>query len=212
MRAFRSGRCRRGLLLELFHLKVQAWVSTLALKLRRGEIAPYTLNAVMPKQTQVPYTQLLGSLKDFAKVVSVPVAAELYLAAIELYQAAATFRAPVTNPEEFKVLVGTTLVALADRPESRGAIALKSLVSHDPTLYAPLLARVMAFNNVFRVRESEPRLAAFFSPEGVDEVLLEACATAPFRAETLDFDIPELLKIAEGKRADPSVSSSAPAS
>jgi hypothetical protein len=180
----------------------------MALKLRSGELAPYTLNAVMPKNTQVPYTKLLGPLKDLAKAVSIPVAVDLYLAAIELYQAAATFRAPVTNPEEYKVLVGTTLVSFADRPESRGAIALKSLVSHDPTLYAPLLARVMAFNSVFRVRESEPRLAAFFTPEGVEEVLLEACATAPFRADTLDFDIPALLKIAEDKRGDTRTASS----
>lgn len=134
-----------------------------------------------------------------------PVPVDVWTACFTLYQAAARFETPVTNPAEYKVRVGkNTIVEFTDIPMNRGMVAVKEFMRDQPAIYPAVVARMISMNvggTMGALREN-PEFAKFFQPDRPDgswnvaEALIEAFATAPFLPEGLNFDLKELHRIA----------------
>jgi hypothetical protein len=127
---------------------------------------------------------------------------DLWLACLNVYEAAASHRMPVQNPEtRFAVQVGDVAYVPKDSALNRGVMAVRDF-TNDPQLNPAMLARIMAFGHGIESARNDPQFAKFFeadSPDGgwmIAGALLAAFALADIEPETLRFDMSSVLQIA----------------
>jgi hypothetical protein len=136
---------------------------------------------------------------------------DLWLACLDVYEAAAQLRMPVENPEMRGLRIGDgSGYVMKDMPMNRGILAVLDFAK-DPPLHGALIARILAFGKGMNAAHADPRFAVFFLGDASDgawrigEPLLRAFASASFTEGTLDFDLGAVLAIAtELDAADPS--------
>jgi hypothetical protein len=127
---------------------------------------------------------------------------DLWLACLDVFEAAAQFRMPVENPESRGFDSGARSGYVPkDTAMNRGIQAVLDF-ANDPPLRPALIGRIMAFGKGMSAAHADPRFARFFLGEASDgawrigEPLLRAFASASFTEGTLDFDLDSVLSTA----------------
>jgi hypothetical protein len=112
-------------------------------------------------------TRLVGAaFLDGATVLS-PVPADLWLACLDVYEAAA-LRMPVENPEHRGFRSGPLAGYVPkDIALNRGILAVLDF-ANDPPIHAALISRILAFGNGMTAAHADPRFSRFFDGEGSD--------------------------------------------
>jgi hypothetical protein len=158
------------------------------------------------KPTKLPFSA------EWMRQLTRPVPPDVFAACVQLYQAAAMFRSPVKNPNEYKIRMKGQLFGLSDIPMNRGMVAIKEFLRGSQEDLLPAVAtRTMAFTMMLQDVHARKDFAVFFrtgtEADGswmISEALLEAFASAPFVADSLTLEVKALHRIAsEILAADP---------
>jgi hypothetical protein len=130
-----------------------------------------------------------------------PIPSDLWLACLDVYEAAAELRMPVENPETRFMSGDRGGYVPKDTAMNRGILAVLDF-ANDPPLHLALIARILAFGKGMSASHADPRFARFFAGEASDgawrigEPLLRAFASASFAEGTRDFDLDSVLAFA----------------
>ena len=154
---------------------------------------------------EIPERELPASVvsSPYYEQATQAVPRELWMASLTLYQSAARFVTPVTNPGEYKVRFGKKVYSFPDTEMNRGIVALKEFLRDDQQdLFPSIVARIMALGEVLQPMRQQERFSVFFLADATDgswtvsDALLEAFASAPFVPRTFSVHLEAVYRIA----------------